>query len=262
MRSGPLFALILGLLPSAAEAACRLALALAVDVSRSVDAADYLIQTEGLARALTDPAVEAAIFGPAGDVAILVYHWSGQRHQEIVADWQVIRAPEDLTRMAEQIRMAPRFPASLPTALGEALRFGLGQFETAPICDRQVLDVAGDGQNNEGLAPLRVYAKTDFGNLVVNGLAIGEHESGLTSYYEANVMRGDGAFVEVARTQADYPRAIRRKLIRELSETVAQADPALIYPEKTGFPDRYRAYPALTHDAIGGTLPIMTDPKS
>lgn len=229
------FSLALCLSAATADAACRLALALAVDVSRSVDAADYVIQTEGLARALTDPAVEAAIFGPPGDVAILVFHWSGQRYQEIVADWQVMKTPDDLHRMAEKIRRTPRFPASLPTALGAALRFGLEQFETAPSCERQVLDVAGDGQNNDGLPPLRVYAKTDFGNLVVNGLAIGEHESDLTAYYRSNVIRGDGAFVEVAVTQADYPRAIRRKLIRELSDMLSQSVPPTPFPKRQVF---------------------------
>ena len=226
------FCLAIYLSAAPADAACRLALALAVDVSRSVDASDYVIQTEGLARALTDPAVEAAIFGPPGDVAILVYHWSGQRYQEIVADWQIIKDPDDLYRIADQIRTTPRFPASLPTALGEALRFGLEQFEAAPSCERKVLDVAGDGQNNDGLPPLRVYAKNDFGDLVVNGLAIGEHESDLTAYYQSNVIRGDGAFVEVAVTQADYPRAIRRKLIRELSEMLSQTSPPLNAPKR------------------------------
>jgi len=32
------------------------------------------------------------------------------------------------------------------------------------------------------------------------------------------VIRGQGAFVEVARTQDDFPRAIRRKLEKELTE--------------------------------------------
>lgn len=228
MRPALCLGLFLGLcLPApAARAECRLALALAVDVSRSVDAADYVIQTEGLADALIDPAVQQAIFGAAGDVAIMVYYWSGVRHQEVVADWRLIRAPGDLAALSEQVRHMPRLPVSLPTALGEALRFGHAQFETAPACGRQVLDVAGDGRNNEGIAPRRIYEKTDFGALVVNGLAVGEHESGLEAYYASDVIRGPGAFVEIAPAQADYPRSIRRKLLRELSEAVSSLDPA------------------------------------
>ena len=222
MRGLPDLCLIAALVCAGpATAGCRLALALAVDVSRSVDAADYVIQTEGLADALMDPAVQAAFFGPAGDVAVTVYEWSGRAHQEVVTDWMIMRTPEDLARLADRVRHHPRLPVSLPTALGEALRFGLKQFDTAPTCQRRVLDVAGDGRNNEGLAPGRVYAKADFGDLVVNGLAIGEHEHDIAAYYRAEVIRGAEAFVELAPTQADYPRAMRRKLIRELSDEIA-----------------------------------------
>ena len=54
-----------------AGADCRLALALAVDVSRSIDAQDYVIQTDGLAAALSDQEVRSAIFGPEGEVCLL-----------------------------------------------------------------------------------------------------------------------------------------------------------------------------------------------
>ena len=228
-----LFVFLLSVAPAFAQ--CRIALALAVDVSRSVDAADYVIQTEGLAEALTDPAVEAAIFGVSGEVAIAVYHWSGRRYQEIVADWRVIDSPETLAALAETVRATPRFPAPLPTALGEALLFGLDLFETAPRCEKRVLDVAGDGRNNDGLPPQRIYARSDFGDLVINGLAIGEHESDLTEYYRNEVIRGDSAFVEVAVSQTDYPRAIRRKLIRELSETVSENKIDIFLPERVVF---------------------------
>ena len=65
--------------PAAAD--CRLALALAVDVSRSIDSQDYVIQTDGLADALEDKDVRAAIFGPEGEVALAIYYWS--RHAAI-----------------------------------------------------------------------------------------------------------------------------------------------------------------------------------
>lgn len=223
IRCAPLALLALILMAAPVRAGCRLALALAVDVSRSVDAADYVIQTEGLADALIDPAVEAAFFGPAGDVAVMVYVWSGRAHQEVVADWVLITTPDALRALSDRVRRMPRLPVSLPTALGEALRFGLETFETAPPCARRVLDVAGDGRNNEGLPPQRIYARVDFGDLVVNGLAVGEHEADLAEYYRREVIRGAEAFVEIARHQRDYPRAIRRKLIRELTDAVAGA---------------------------------------
>ena len=63
---------------------CRLALALAVDISRSIDSQDYIIQTEGLALALEDPEVRRAIFAPEGEVVLAIYYWSGRGYQDLV----------------------------------------------------------------------------------------------------------------------------------------------------------------------------------
>ena len=201
-------------MPAAAE--CRLALALAMDVSRSVDTADYLIQTEGLALALEDIEVQAALFSPEGEVAVTVYQWSGMWHQEIVAPWVILTNPEDLAKVVAGVRAAERPARRLPTALGFALTFGADVMAEAPPCGRRVLDMAGDGRNNDGISVRTAYSRADFGDIVVNGLAVGEHESGVVEYYRTEVIRGLGAFVEVAPTQADYPRAIRRGCVKTL----------------------------------------------
>lgn len=203
-------------LASPALADCRLALALAVDVSRSVDARDYAIQTEGMAIALEDPEVRTAIFGPEGEVALAIYFWSGVSYQEVIQNWTLLDSPEALDAAIWQLRLTKRPEARLPTALGEALRFGVRLMEQAPPCARQVLDVAGDGRNNDGISVAGVYRRVDFGAVVVNGLAVGEHELDVARYYRDEVIRGPGAFVEVAPRQEDYPEAIRRKLLREL----------------------------------------------
>ncbi len=210
------FVLILLVCAAPARAECRLALALAMDVSRSVDAADYVIQTEGLAQALEDPAVQRAIQRGEGPVALALYQWSGVTHQEMLQDWTLIDGPEALDRVIRAIRAARRPEARQLTALGEALRFGVGLLDRAPPCTRRVLDMAGDGQNNAGVSVTTVWARLDFGRLTVNGLAIGEHEQGLVTYFRDHLIGGPGAFVEVAPRQVDYPRAIRRKLLREL----------------------------------------------
>ncbi len=199
-----------------ASAECRLALALAVDVSRSIDAVDYAIQTEGMAAALEDPDVRAAIFSPDGQVALAVYYWSGSGHQQMVQDWVVLDGPEALDRVVWAVRAARRPELRLPTALGQALVFGAGLMAAAPPCARRVLDVAGDGRNNEGISARTAYERADFGDVVVNALAVGEHEQDVARYFRDEVIRGPGAFVEIAPRQVDYPPAIRRKLLREL----------------------------------------------
>lgn len=203
-------------LASPACSDCRLALLLAVDVSRSIDAQDYAIQTEGLAAALSDAEVRRAIFGPEGRVALAIYHWSGRGAQDLVQPWVMLDSPEALDRVIWTLRRTPRPEARLATALGDALRYGRVLMSAAPDCERRVIDVAGDGQNNEGISVARTYEREDFTGITVNGLAVGEHEAGLVTYYRTEVIRGPGAFVESAPRQADYPAAIRRKLLREL----------------------------------------------
>jgi hypothetical protein len=97
------------------------------------------------------------------------------------------------------------------------MRYGVEMLDRAPPCERQVLDMAGDGQNNEGIGITTLRKRVDFSGITVNGLAIGEHEQGLVRYFQTYVIGGPGAFVEVAERQIDFPAAIRRKLLRELS---------------------------------------------
>jgi hypothetical protein len=210
-----LMSLLLMAAPAGAE--CRLALALAMDVSRSIDAADFVIQTEGLAWALEDAEVQRAILKGGGTVALSVYQWSGARHQELLQDWILVEGPEALDRVIWAVRAARQPEVRQLTALGEAMRFGAALLDRAPPCDRRVLDMAGDGQSNDGPLVSNVRAELDFDRITINALAIGQHEQGLVRYFQTYVIGGPGAFVELAERQIDFPPAIRRKLLRELS---------------------------------------------
>jgi hypothetical protein len=216
LRSCLFALLVVAASPAPARSDCRLALALAVDISRSIDSQDYIIQTEGLAMALEDPEVRRAIFAPEGEIALAVYYWSGNGYQDLVQPWVLIDSPEALDTVIWTVRRTPRPLARLATALGDALRYGNELIADAPDCDRRVIDVAGDGQNNEGISVARTYEREDFAGVTVNGLAVGEHEANILDYYHNEVIRGPGAFVESAPRQEDYPAAIRRKLLREL----------------------------------------------
>lgn len=224
MRCAALVLTVCLCLPQAVRAECRLALALAMDVSRSVDAKDFAIQTQGLADALEAPEIQTAFFAPAGDVALAVYQWSGEAYQEVLVGWTEIREPADLGPVVARLRGLKPPELRLNTALGRGLEFGRDLLDTAPDCDRRVLDVAGDGRNNAGPTPERIYALGGWEGITVNGLAIGSHELQLPDYFHASLIRGPGAFVELALRHTDFPQAIRRKLQRELTEAVATLD--------------------------------------
>jgi len=203
-------------LPGARAEACRLALAMGFDVSRSVDAAAHEIQIRGILGALFDPGIRDALLDPAGPVALAAYEWSGRREQRMIVGWTLVETPDDIDRVARAIAAHGRSFAGL-TAVGSALAYGHRLLARAPACDAQILDIAGDGQTNDGPDPARVYARRDFGAITVNGLAIGGHESGILAYYEREVIRGPGAFAEYAPTHRDFAEAFRRKLLRELA---------------------------------------------
>lgn len=220
-----LAALTLALAAPVAAQDCRLALALGFDVSRSVDGADWAIQIEGIATALEDTAIRDAILRPRLPVALALYEWSGARQQVLIADWTVLRRADQIDALAARVRAHTRRHIGL-TAVGAALTYGHRLLRRAPDCLWQTLDISGDGYTNDGDAPARVYRRTDFGAITVNGLAIGGHESGVLRWYAAEVARGPGAFVEYAPTHRDFAEVFRRKLLRELLEPLLGGLPA------------------------------------
>jgi hypothetical protein len=208
-------------IPTAALAECRLALLLALDVSSSVDAREDTLQRGGVVAALTAPEVVDAFFAADQSVALAVYEWSGRYNQEIVLDWTMITDKAALIAAAETVADSKRSHNDFPTAMGYALGFGAGMMASAPQCLRQTIDMAGDGQNNEGFGPAQAYAEFPFQDVTVNGLVVNaadfEGEVGLIAFYQAEVRHGPGSFVEVADGFEDYERAMRRKLERELT---------------------------------------------
>ena len=200
---------------------CRLALALAVDISSSVDATEDTLQRSGIVAALTSPEVEAAFFSSDLPVALAVYEWSGRYNQEVVLDWMMIDSRAALVRAAEVVAASKRSHNDFPTAMGYALGYGVQLLARSPDCLRKTLDMAGDGVSNEGFPPASAYREFPFQGVTVNGLVVNaadfEGEVGLIAFYRGEVIVGPGAFLIVADGFDDFERAMRRKLERELT---------------------------------------------
>lgn len=76
-------------------------------------------------------------------------------------------------------------------------------------------------------ATSQAYAQRNFDGITVNGLVIRVIDlgvdTGVLPYYKSQVIRGPGAFTEVADRFEDYERAMRRKLERELAPAMIGA---------------------------------------
>lgn len=218
IRAAALAACLAG--PVAAED-CRLALVLAIDVSSSVDAAEDALQRRGLAAALVAPEVQAAFLSSDLPVALAAFEWSGRYNQAELLDWTLIRSGAHLQFAAQKIAASRRSHNDFPTAMGYALGHAAVTLRRGPDCLQRTVDIAGDGINNEGFGPRLAYSSFDFSGVTVNGLVVNaadfEGEVGLIDFFESEVIRGPGAFVEIASGFDDYEAAMRRKLLREVS---------------------------------------------
>ncbi|MEO1536559.1 MAG: DUF1194 domain-containing protein [Pseudomonadota bacterium] len=222
-------ALLLSLAASEALATpCRLSLALALDVSGSVDATEYRLQHEGVAAALNDPKVRDLLFAlPDAPVALAVYEWSASRYQRLVQDWVLLNDDAALNSVIQRLATLERAPAPEPTGLGAALAYGKRLIETGPRCWDQTLDVSGDGKNNDWPTPAELRATRKLAGLRINALVIvqsaeaeriTQRETGeLPAYFNTQIIQGPGAFTQVAEGYADYRRAMTRKLLKELA---------------------------------------------
>lgn len=236
-RGAAAAALAAGLFLSSASAAtaCRLALALGLDVSASVDAQEYRLQVEGLAAALNAPAVRDALLGdPGGAVAVAIYEWSGWDDQRLIVDWTLLSDATALGAVTAQLVATQRVEMSDSTALGMALLQGGALLQRAPKCWRRVIDISGDGKNNDGADPDMLEGEPLLAGVTVNALVIGADDrtevdrravaiGELSSYFNAHVIRGPDAFVQVALGFADYERAMTRKLLREVQPSAMSA---------------------------------------
>lgn len=210
--------LILWLLGVPAQA-CKLALALGTDVSQSIDFREYAIQRDGLAAALLDPEISAALV--KSQAMVTVIQWAGAADQHITIPWVQIREIGDVDALALEVRAMERAFLISDTGIGAALNLIVPQFGAVSACKRRVIDMSGDGRNNSGLMPEGPRQSALASNITINGLAIDGGERGIADYYRREVIGGPGAFVIEADGFRDYPRAIRLKLLREISEPVS-----------------------------------------
>jgi Ca-activated chloride channel family protein len=204
-------ALALATLPARA---CETALLLAIDVSNSVDPAEYRLQVDGMADALLDPGVRDAIL--QGEVRLSVVQWSGAAEQELSIPWTTLRTEGEIDAFAARARALDRAFIQSNTAPGDAILFALDQMPAVAACTRRIIDISGDGPENAGSPTGPARRAAERAGVLINAIAIEAIGVSTTQYYLRNVVTSAG-FVLTARRHTDYPRAIREKIKRELA---------------------------------------------
>jgi len=201
-------------------------LVLAVDVSYSMDPDEQALQREGYITALTSREfMQALRQGMHGKVAVTYFEWAGSHHQQIIVPWRLIGGPESADSFAADIARA-KYTRASRTSISGALSFAMPLFDGSGYRGlRRVIDVSGDGVNNNGMPVTLVRDEVLAKGITINGLPImlnrpnygGMDIGELDIYYEDCVIGGPGAFVVPIKERDKFTEAIRTKLVLEIA---------------------------------------------
>jgi hypothetical protein len=212
--------------PARAAPPVDLALVLAVDASRSVDSEEFDLQRLGYAKAFRNPRVIDAIRGGSiGSIAVTYFQWSGPQVHYLAVPWSVLRDKGDIAAFADAVEHSDRVVFGGGTSVSGAIDFGVALLAEVPAEPaRRVIDISGDGSNNNGRLPTYARDEAVAAGITINGLAILNDEPLLDRYYFANVIGGPGSFVVTTNDYETFAAAILTKLIREIAYNASSPD--------------------------------------
>jgi hypothetical protein len=201
-------------------------LVIAVDVSYSMDLDELAVQREGYAQAIVSKDfLQAMKTGPHSKVAVTYFEWSASSDQKIIIPWRLIDGPESADAVASEIMSAPVRRGSR-TSISGAIYFAMPLFDEDPYHGlRRVIDISGDGPNNNGAPVTGARDEALSKGIVINGLPIMVKEPSYSTmdidnldwYYEDCVIGGPGSFVVPIKDREKFKEAIRAKLILEVA---------------------------------------------
>lgn len=201
------------------------ALVLAVDVSRSMSFEELGIQRRGYAEAITSPEVLSAIGrGAHGRIAVTIFEWAGNFHAREIVPWTLIETEADARVVAARM-LESETRGERRTSISGAIARAIALIEGVPYAaDRLVIDISGDGPNNQG-APVTVLRDRAVAlGITINGLPLMTTDGlsmlfsipELDEYYRRCVIGGPGSFVVPVVAWDEFAEAVRRKLVLEI----------------------------------------------
>jgi hypothetical protein len=194
------------------------ALVLAVDSSGSISEQRLAMQIQGYIGALRHPAfIEAIRGGRRGRIGLTYVTWTDARRQDQVVPWRLIEDQAGAAAFAQAIQDALR-PLPGWTSISGAIDYCTGLLlSNGYIATRRVIDISGDGANNDGRPVTDARDAAVAAGVTINGLPIVEVEPNLEQYYRENVIGGPDSFVIVARDTGAFGAAVLRKLLVEVA---------------------------------------------
>jgi hypothetical protein len=215
-------------------------LIIAVDVSYSMDLDELAVQREGYAQAIVSREFLQALKSlPNGKIAITYFEWAASSDQKIIIPWRVIDGPETADAVSNEILKTPVRRASR-TSISGAIYFAMPLFDENPYKGlRRVIDISGDGPNNNGAPIIGARDEALSKGIVINGLPIMVKEPSYSTmdidnldwYYEDCVIGGPGSFVVSIKDREKFKEAIRTKLLLEVAGRTPER-PAVPVAEK------------------------------
>jgi len=214
-----------------------MALVIATDVSYSVDPDEARFQREGAMAAFLSPEVVKAIQGgPLGRIAVAYIDFGTYKQDRVISEWHVVYDKATADAFADVLASKSTTRGTW-TSITSGLETAERMLETSGYrATRRVIDVSGDGPNNDGPMIDGVREKLVAKGITINGLPIMTEADkfdpyylpDLDKYYAGCVIGGPGAFIQVAHGFEDLARAVRRKLILEISDAYRPKDTLLI----------------------------------
>ena len=207
-------------------------LVIAVDVSYSMDMDELAIQREGYAQAIVSKDFLQALRAvPGSKVAVTYFEWSMSGDEKIIIPWRVIDGPESADAVAAEIMKTPVRRGS-STSISGAIDFAVQLFEENPYRGlRRVIDISGDGPNNDGAPVTGARDAALAKGIIINGLPIMVKEpssmidiENLDLYYEDCVIGGPGAFIMTIKDREKFQEAIRTKLVLEVAGLTPESE--------------------------------------
>ncbi|WP_127090183.1 DUF1194 domain-containing protein [Aquabacter cavernae] len=212
-------------------------LVLAVDISYSMDPDEQALQREGYAAALISREfLDALKLGPNGRIAVTYLEWAGELEQRVIIPWTVVDGADTARALSDRILAVP-LRRAYRTSISGALQFSMGQFQGSGYrALRNVIDISGDGVNNQGPPVTQVRDEVVKRGITINGLPLVLKRSSnsamdvpdLDIYYEDCVIGGAGAFVIPVRAMDEFARAIKTKLVLEVAGVKPKPQPRIV----------------------------------